>query len=76
MSISMRTKTGTIATPKKPGWHRKEYFSAWAFVAPALILLLIFLIIPFFESQREPAPARFEYCECLYSLWRHLAAEL
>ncbi len=48
MSISMRTKTSTIAKPKKPRWHRKEYFSAWAFAAPALILLLIFLIIPFF----------------------------
>ena len=48
MSISMRTKTSSIAKPKKPSWHRKEYYSAWAFAAPALILLLIFLIIPFF----------------------------
>jgi len=48
MSILMRTKTSTIATPKKPGWHRKEYYTAWVFSAPALILLLIFLIVPFF----------------------------
>lgn len=48
MSISMRTTTSTIATPKKPSWHCKEHYTAWAFAAPALILLLIFLIIPFF----------------------------
>jgi multiple sugar transport system permease protein len=48
MSIPMRTTTSTIATPKKPGWHYKEHYTAWAFAAPALILLLIFLVIPFF----------------------------
>lgn len=48
MSISTRTTTSAIATPKKPRWHRKEYYTAWAYTAPALILLLIFLIIPFF----------------------------
>src|SRR6266566_10050403 len=48
MSIPIRTTTSTIATPKKPGWHRKEYYTAWVYTAPALILLLIFLIIPFF----------------------------
>src|SRR5205809_966413 len=48
MSIPMRTTTSTIATPKKPRWRRKEYYTAWAFSAPALILLLIFLIVPFF----------------------------
>jgi multiple sugar transport system permease protein len=48
MSIARRTTASTIATPKEPGWHRKEHYIAWAFVAPALILLLIFLITPFF----------------------------
>ena len=48
MSIPIRTTTSTIATPKKPSWHRKEYYTAWVYTAPALILLLIFLIIPFF----------------------------
>ncbi len=48
MSIPMHTTTSTIATPKKPIWHCKEHYMAWAIAAPALILLLIFLIIPFF----------------------------
>jgi multiple sugar transport system permease protein len=48
MNLSMRTTTRTSATPKKPAWHRKDYYTAWAFAAPALTLLLIFLIIPFF----------------------------
>jgi multiple sugar transport system permease protein len=48
MSIGLRTTTSTIATPKEPGRHRKEHYTAWAFAAPALILLLIFLITPFF----------------------------
>ena len=48
MSIPIRTTTSTIATPKKPAWHRKEYYTAWVYTAPALILLLIFLITPFF----------------------------
>jgi len=48
MNLSMRTTTRTSATPKKPSWHRKDYYTAWAFAAPALALLLIFLIIPFF----------------------------
>jgi multiple sugar transport system permease protein len=48
MSIARRTKASTIAKPKEPSWHRKEHYTAWAFVALALILLLIFLITPFF----------------------------
>ena len=48
MSIPMRTTTSTSARPKKPGWRRKDHYTAWAFAAPALILLLIFLVIPFF----------------------------
>jgi multiple sugar transport system permease protein len=48
MNLSMRTTTRTSTTPKKPAWHRKDYYTAWAFASPALTLLLIFLIIPFF----------------------------
>src|SRR5215469_456073 len=48
MNLSMRTTTRTSATPKKPSRHRKDYSTAWAFAAPALTLLLILLIIPFF----------------------------
>ena len=48
MNLSMRTTARTSATPTKPSWHRKDYYTAWAFAAPALALLLIFLIIPFF----------------------------
>jgi multiple sugar transport system permease protein len=50
MRISMHTTTSKIATANKPGWHREEYYTAWAFAAPAVILLLIFLIIPFFVA--------------------------
>jgi multiple sugar transport system permease protein len=50
MSIGLRTKSSAIAPSKAPGWHRKEHYAAWAFVAPALLLLLIFLIIPFFVA--------------------------
>ena len=50
MSIGLRTRTRTIASPKKPDQHRKGHYIAWAFAAPALILLLIFLIIPFFVA--------------------------
>ncbi len=48
MSVPMRTTTSTSARPKKPGWRRKDHYTAWAFATPALILLLIFLVIPFF----------------------------
>ncbi len=48
MSIGLRTMTSTIATRKEASRHRKEHYTAWAFAAPALILLLIFLITPFF----------------------------
>src|SRR5436309_14067151 len=48
MSILMRTSTSTSARLQKPGWRRKDHYTAWAFAAPALILLLIFLVIPFF----------------------------
>jgi multiple sugar transport system permease protein len=48
MSIPMRTSTSTSARPKKSGWRRKDHYTAWAFTTPALILLLIFLVIPFF----------------------------
>src|SRR5215467_161365 len=48
MSILMRTTTSIIARPKKSGWRREDHYTAWAFAAPALILLLIFLVIPFF----------------------------
>jgi multiple sugar transport system permease protein len=48
MSIPMRTSTSISAKPQKPGWRRKDRNTAWAFAAPALILLLIFLVIPFF----------------------------
>ena len=47
MSIPVHTTASTSARPKKPGWRRKDYYTAWAFAAPALILLLIFLVIPF-----------------------------
>jgi multiple sugar transport system permease protein len=48
MSIPIRTITSTSARSKKLGWRRKDHYTAWAFAAPALILLLIFLVIPFF----------------------------
>ena len=48
MSIPMRTTTNTRARSKNPGWRRKDNYAALAFVAPALILLLIFLVVPFF----------------------------
>ncbi len=51
MSTSMRsTTTSTSAKPNKPGWRRKDIYTAWAFSTPALILLLIFLVIPFFVA--------------------------
>jgi multiple sugar transport system permease protein len=51
MGTSMRnTTTSTSARPKKPGWRRKDIYTAWAFSTPALMLLLIFLIIPFFVA--------------------------
>jgi multiple sugar transport system permease protein len=48
MSIPVHTTTSTSARSEKLGWRRKDYYTAWAFAAPALILLLIFLVIPFF----------------------------
>lgn len=48
MNIPMRSTTSTSARPKKPSWRRKDLYTAWAFAAPALLLLLIFLLIPFF----------------------------
>src|SRR5690348_16350261 len=51
MSTSMRsTTTSTSARPKKSGWRRKDMYTAWAFSTPALMLLLIFLVIPFFVA--------------------------
>src|SRR6266705_2220235 len=47
LRLRLRTTTSTIATSKIPHWYRKERYTSWAFAVPALILLLIFLIIPF-----------------------------
>ncbi len=48
MSITMRTTNSTRARSNKSYWRRKDLYTARAFAAPALILLLIFLVIPFF----------------------------
>lgn len=48
MSIPVRTTTSTSVRSKYPGWRHKDRYTAWAFAAPALILLLIFLVTPFF----------------------------
>ena len=48
MSIPMDTTTSISVRPKKSGWRRKDHYTAWAFAAPALMLVLIFLVIPFF----------------------------
>ena len=47
MSLQIRARTNTKATLKGSRWKRKEQYLSWAFVLPALALLLIFLIIPF-----------------------------
>ena len=47
MSLQLRARTNTKATPEGSRWNRKEQYLSWAFVLPALALLLIFLIIPF-----------------------------
>jgi len=44
----MDTTTSISVRPKKSGWRRKDHYTAWAFAAPALMLMLIFLVIPFF----------------------------
>jgi multiple sugar transport system permease protein len=38
----------TIGLSRKMSWPRTEAFTAWLFVLPALVLLLIFLVVPFF----------------------------
>ena len=51
MSIPIRTTSSPPAPHaeiKKHSWRRKDHVTAWTFVAPALILLLTFLAIPFF----------------------------
>jgi multiple sugar transport system permease protein len=48
MNIPLHATTTTSAKTKKPGWRRKDQYIAWTFAAPALILLIIFLVIPFF----------------------------
>ena len=48
MSIPMHTTSSDSARHKKTGWRRKDIYTAWAFTSPALLLLLIFLVIPFF----------------------------
>lgn len=53
MGISTRTPhtpTPRVTPSKTLRWRRKDYVIAWAFALPALILLLIFLIIPFFVA--------------------------
>ncbi len=47
LRLRLRTTTSTIAISKIPHWYRKERYTSWTFAVPALILLLIFLIIPF-----------------------------
>jgi multiple sugar transport system permease protein len=39
-----------MATTRKLSWQQKEHYTAWMFLLPALFLLLIFLIIPFFRA--------------------------
>lgn len=48
MSIPVRTTTSARTRSQKLAWRSKDHYTAWAFSAPALILLLIFLVIPFF----------------------------
>lgn len=48
MSIPVRTTTSARTRSQKLAWRSKDRYTAWVFSAPALILLLIFLVIPFF----------------------------
>src|SRR5438270_238383 len=64
MSLQLRARTNTKATPKGSRRNRKEQYLSWAFILPALTLLLIFLIIPFvltiyfsLTNQRLALPA-------------------
>jgi multiple sugar transport system permease protein len=50
MSILMRALTRTVARSKKTSWRRQEQRTAWVFASPALLLLLVFLVIPFFMA--------------------------
>jgi multiple sugar transport system permease protein len=50
MSIFIRALTRTVAVPKKSSWRRQEQRTAWAFASPALLLLMVFLVIPFFMA--------------------------
>jgi multiple sugar transport system permease protein len=50
MSTLISAPTRTRAKPKKLRWYRQEEYTALAFISPALLLLLIFLILPFFMA--------------------------
>lgn len=39
-----------IITVKWPAWDHKEAITAWLFSTPALVLLLLFLVVPFFMA--------------------------
>ena len=50
MNRANRSMAGKLAATRRLSWQRKEHYTAGVFLLPALILLLIFLIIPFFRA--------------------------
>lgn len=49
MAITVGTKTqGTVRSLSRPGDRQLEAINAWLMASPAMILLLTFLIVPFF----------------------------
>jgi multiple sugar transport system permease protein len=69
MNLPLRATTSSIPSSNKRRKNRKEQYLAWAFASPALILLSVFLVIPFFlaiyfslTNQRlapDPLPTAF-----------------
>ena len=49
-TITAEKARATSGKPRTTSWQRKEMLTAWTFLLPASLLLLIFLIIPFFMA--------------------------
>ena len=47
MTTQVTTASAAPASSKPSGWRRREALMGWLFSSPALLLLLVFLLIPF-----------------------------
>ncbi len=77
-TVTVEKARATSGKPRTTSWQLKEMLTAWIFSLPAFLLLLVFLIIPFFmaiyfsftNQTLIPGPIPTEFVGFPWQFWR------